>query len=508
MTSKSSKQEKFATFVMTGDTMIKTNSILHNNTITQSFNGDDTEIIEKGENKFENNEELNVAKNNSTKLTSSKIIHSPCSQAAVVTKNGKNNSITHAENNFGIENTDHKNSNLPISNNTPRRIIELEIPPDDISAEDEDFKELVANVDDLPPPPEHFFHQSNSSDGFCTFTSIQNGNQNHQENVLFKNSDINSIATIPENNLVTTHKAPKFFHKITACSSEKELIKENAKDILKRSMECDDLKSPERSMQEQLGSQSRVYRSHENYLQMLNPIDLSPMLLEEPGAVSVDALNYEKIESSLNNVEAFLNSNDLCDIIDFSKRNSNIHPHINLQTLMQPQLDTLQPFVNSQPEFIDQLLNLSPNKLQINNNNNDLIIQRNYTTTNDLSINTPTHNQLPSNNHTTTLASLPTNPQIQHSPPTLSHFKETTTAQLPSQSILRQTNNVTKPPTNHTDIFPMPPPPSSTCLHDATSSIDVSCAQRLANRLFNQDGFQPSDVSKHLSKRLHFTFEC
>ena len=505
MTSKTSKQEKFAVFLMTGDTIIKKSSVLQNSINCHSSNYEYN--YGSFNPPFEDEAADKLSNNTSQPL--------PIATITQPKKFVDREIIAHVKN-LEVEEEVKLDSDSGDILFTPRRKIELEIPPDDISAEDEQFKEAGAIVEDLPPPPAHFFHQSTSSDGFCKFTSIKK-DELYQENVSCSNS--NDSLGVSSPNVTKNNKSQRFSSTMTSYSSENELLKESSKHTLKRSVECDDLKSPETIIQDQLGSQTRVYRSHENYLQMMHPIDLSPMLLEEPGAVSVDALNYEKIESSLNNVEAFLNSNDLCDIIDFSKRNSNFQPPINFPHHVQS-----QPQINSHciVSQVDNHLNsktsseLSQGSYQSNTSNNiknqgmlvqtypanftsnlllsDTINQKRHQTptTNNI-IFSPNKQQHRKQNLTATTTTLPQNNS--------SAFLEP--AASASQATSKTSNTpVTKISDNQPDLLTIKKI-SCADVHEKTShpSLDLACAHSLAQQLYNLNGFTMADVCKHLSKK-------
>ena len=365
----------------------------------------------------------------------------------------------------------------------------------EMTKEDEKLREMMDA--EFPPPPAHFFQHSTSSDNFGIFTSIKSDSKNI-ENYIYSNDN--------ENNNAESFKSKKRLSKLSAFSSEKELAGDFS--TLKKSSGSKNTKSSEKM--DPFVSQSRVYKSHENYLQTLHPPDLCPLILDEPGAISIDALNYQKIENSLDNIEAFLNSTEVLDIINFNKRKSHLQSSQN--TTMQSCVLYAQPAISHNIYYNDSQLSYKDktDKNNNNKNNNNTNIETNIQDNkrqNQSLQGRQDHSSIQCNNHSG-------NPEAR--PKLLVHHTTSNNSQLllksaklnhkASTHLSHGPSGITQPSITPSIAEPMDPSTQASVpnLHktESHSSLDISHAKQVSNNLYHLKGFTLSDVSKYLSRTL------
>ena len=238
MTSPVRTKQKFETFVMTGDTIIKTRSISPQLRSSQiSLNHDGLKYPSLS---------LNTDPISSRTFSND---FEKCNKKYLLTTKSPVKGII---------------CKKVLKVQSPRSI-DLDIPPDDISSEDEFYKEEVVDVDHLPPPPDDFFmeptHDNASAEN--SITEYQNMfDDSLMQSQLSRHRSYDSITTEGRNQ-----------------ESEKMPTLHNNPDLIDHKKVC-----------------VRNYKSHENYLQLENSVEFVPIVFEETGAISIDALNYNKIE--------------------------------------------------------------------------------------------------------------------------------------------------------------------------------------------------------------------
>lgn len=238
MTSPVRTKQKFETFVMTGDTIIKTRSISPQLRSSQiSLDHDCLKYPSLS---------LNTDPFSSRKLSND---FEKCNKKYNLTATSPVKGVI-LKNILKVQ--------------SPRSL-DLDIPPDDISSEDEFYKEEVVDVDHLPPPPDDFFTEPTPNHASAEKSIVEQ--QNMLEDSLMQSQ-------------LSRHRS---YDSITAEGRNPEPDKmptlHNSPDLIDHKKVC-----------------VRNYKSHENYLQLENSVEFVPIVFEETGAISIDALNYNKIE--------------------------------------------------------------------------------------------------------------------------------------------------------------------------------------------------------------------
>ena len=359
--------------------------------------------------------------------------------------------------------------------------IELDIPPDDISSEDEMYKsECDVDIDDLPPPPDDFLSDFAPPPTEIANSFLMEGTQSTQPSQLNNTWD-NSVANV---RTVSSNSQP-----VLSCPhlNDQLLPKdcyglESRNNVMSSHSAEKIATNSEKNQNGQTNSDRLIVvrgsKSHENYLQFDDGIGFVAINLEDGVAASIDALHYEKSGSSLESLEVTSSGQDRAvHSLENLPKNDKIE---SLDSVLIPSfisIDKSAPVETIKPQEVSKVFKQSslpsspehpiherPSQNLVSNDmETKCILQLGIIETSDC--------QDDSNLDITISADQDTDLQLCDD--------ETGQVSDALNGILFD-EDAWRPP---------------------LKDVDRPSAQRLAKRLFNLDGFQRSDVAKHLGKK-------
>ena len=406
---------------------------------------------------------------------------------------------------------------------------ELDIPPDDISSEDDNYKnmEIIMNLDDLPPPPDELLHDYPEK--------VEDSVPVRIEPVIPAATALLAEGSLPPRE----GEAGQAASDQTMDEQNRLVISKSAEKILPRS-------------NSQNASGVRTSKSHENYLESQNMMGVTmvDIDLDDNLASSVDVLHYqEKLSSSAEHVTETSRSLENSPQCSRHAERHHIPTFIRIeetrvepvagQCLRRPLEAALQeerPVSTSSTASVNSDLSRelvgvtgpeAGTESQEELVQNGLLLERLHRQSRDLEdVTVPADTELMVNNHnnhhqpppeeadspaksetSSTAGHVDHNPGTPHSSP--SHQE----AESPSQTVIAAANpgGAGSPPAGSPVGSPRPrsdtmgsegsESDNDSLYHQPSKDVDRPSAQRLAKRLYQLDGFKKGDVFRHLSKK-------